>query len=97
MSEFCSCPRPPAQGSLCHPPFVSWVWCAAQVCLKRKVVSHTESFEWVGTPDGYQSNPPAMSLQLHQALRAPSSLTLSVSRDGTPPPLWATCASASPP
>ncbi len=30
-------------------------------------------------------------------LRAPSSLTLAVCRDGAPPPLWATCATASPP
>lgn len=35
-------------------------------------------------------------LQLHQVLRAPSSLTLGISRDGAAPHLRAVCASASP-
>src|SRR5699024_1398427 len=32
-----------------------------------------------------------------RVLGAPCSLTLSVSREGAPPPLWVTCYSASPP
>ena len=35
-------------------------------------------------------------LQVDQGAQSPSTLTLDVSWDGDPPPLWATCASASP-
>jgi len=58
----------------------------------------TESFELEGSLTGHLVQLPGNEqghLQLHQVLRAPSSLTLSVSRDGAPPPLWATCSSAS--
>ena len=59
----------------------------------------TESLELEGTlkgdlvqlPCNEQGHP-----QLDQVLRALSSLTSNVSRDGEPPPPWATCVSASP-
>ena len=50
--------------------------------------------------EGHRVQPPCSEHkhpQLHQVLRALSSLTLSVSRDVHPPPLRATCTSASPP
>ena len=57
-----------------------------------------ESFGLGKTPKGCLVQIPCNEQrhpQLHQVLRAPSSLTLGISVDGAPLPLWATCTSAS--
>ena len=54
------------------------------VCRNLKIHGIVELFELEGTFKGCESHPPAMNsghLQPHQVLRAPSSLTLGVSRD----------------
>jgi len=57
------------------------------VCRNLKIHGIVEWFELEGTFKGCESHPPAMNsghLQPHQVLRAPSSLTLGVSRDRHP-------------
>jgi len=68
-----------------------WITETQNYRIVRVGRDHRRSFS--PTPCSEQRN-----LQLYQALRAWSSLTLNVSpRMGHPPPLWATCATASPP
>mgnify|MGYP001853263682 FL=1 len=58
-----------------------------------------ERFELEGTFKGHLVQPSARSRGTHSSISAqsPPSLTCGVCRDEAPPPLWATCASASPP
>ena len=92
----------------CWAFFSSWTPCAEQYFIVpfdsgSKVYSvHriTESSELEGIPFRdhlvqLPCNEPG-HLQVDQGAQSPSTLTLDVSWDGDPPPLWATCASASP-
>jgi len=63
-------------------------------CQKNHCRIIIEFFELEETFKGHLLPPPCPEQghpQLHQVLRAPSSLTLAVSRDGAPPPLCNLC------
>jgi len=84
-------PPPQVSCSVCWAGATTLWWLAQRML---------ESFEFEETPKDHLVQVPCNEqghLQLHQVLRAPFSLTLNVSRRGHLPPLWATCASASPP